>query len=300
DRDNNFVIYYSHFNGTNWSNPVPVSNNPGEALYAQIVSDPFGVLHLAWSDDREGNYEIFYKKNVSGAWSSDTALSHGERLSTSPHLAASTDGSVHIIWYDCMEDSNKVSPHIRYKRFNAVPDMLSMGITPEIFSHGVTFTASISYAEPHLFRIDSPYPVRITQTLRHNNTYTWHESLQSGDYTYVLQTIAGTDVHYSRPVQIAIPQKNAIFSFSVSPNPFRDKINIEYCIGQSAEGIELEIFDAAGRLVKNFILHPSSSFILPAKLEWDGKNNQGKEVPSGIYFFKVNTYTPIAGTAIKL
>jgi hypothetical protein len=116
----------------------------------------------------------------------------------------------------------------------------------------------------------------------------------------VLQTIAGTDVHYSRPVQIAIPQKNAIFSFSVSPNPFRDKINIEYCIGQSAEGIELEIFDAAGRLVKNFILHPSSSFILPAKLEWDGKNNQGKEVPSGIYFFKVNTYTPIAGTAIKL
>ena len=70
-----------------------------------------------------------------------------------------------------------------------------------------------------------------------------------------------------------------------------------------AEGIELEIFDVAGRLVKKFILYPSpraigkchtpsgitqgESFILPAKLEWDGKDDYGKILPSAIYYIRL-------------
>jgi hypothetical protein len=69
----------------------------------------------------------------------------------------------------------------------------------------------------------------------------------------------------------------------IFPNPFYDKVNIEYCIGQRAEDIELEIFDATGRLVKNFILQ--------AKLEWDGRDNNGKVLPSGIYYCKLNKGT---------
>jgi hypothetical protein len=99
------------------------------------------------------------------------------------------------------------------------------------------------------------------------------------------------------PVSVAVTGTKPFLK--VLPNPFRDKVNIEYCIGQRTEDIQLEIFDAAGRLVKNFILYPSSplenasltgqAFIFPANLEWDGNDNNGKILPSGIYYCKLTS-----------
>jgi hypothetical protein len=82
------------------------------------------------------------------------------------------------------------------------------------------------------------------------------------------------------------------------PNPFTDNVEISWTLGtgQSASGenpitndqcpMTISIYDVSGRLVKNFILNPSS-FILPAKLVWDGKNSEGNCVKSGIYFLKL-------------
>ncbi|GAH57736.1 unnamed protein product, partial [marine sediment metagenome] len=39
---------------------------------------------------------------------------------------------------------------------------------------------------------------------------------------------------------------------SISPNPFSDKLNINFSIEHSAEVTELKIYDATGRLVKEF------------------------------------------------
>ncbi|MCK4233594.1 T9SS type A sorting domain-containing protein, partial [candidate division WOR-3 bacterium] len=79
------------------------------------------------------------------------------------------------------------------------------------------------------------------------------------------------------------------FHLSVYPNPFTTSTTIRFSgLAHRAEGIELEIFDAAGRLVKNFILYPSS-FILPAKLEWDGSDDEGRKVTPGIYFARLSS-----------
>jgi len=72
------------------------------------------------------------------------------------------------------------------------------------------------------------------------------------------------------------------------PNPFSDKINIRYSIAQSAKGTELKIYDATGRLVKDF-----SRFTPDASrstfLSWDGKDDSGHKVSSGIYFVTLET-----------
>ena len=75
------------------------------------------------------------------------------------------------------------------------------------------------------------------------------------------------------------------------PNPFRDKIEIRLhgesenrCIGET----EIKIYDVAGREVRHFILYPSS-FILPAKLEWDGRDEAGKMLPPGVYLLKLES-----------
>ncbi len=73
----------------------------------------------------------------------------------------------------------------------------------------------------------------------------------------------------------------------VAPNPFSAATTISLSgIAHGAEGRELKIFDVSGRLVKNFILYPSS-FSLPAKLEWDGRDNNGKVLPSGVYYCRL-------------
>ena len=90
-------------------------------------------------------------------------------------------------------------------------------------------------------------------------------------------------------------------SISIYPNPFMENVSI-YLLGieQRAECIELEIFDVKGRSIRHFILYPSS-FIIPAKLEWDGTDSKGNSVPSGVYFYRVISKEVISeGKLIKL
>lgn len=72
------------------------------------------------------------------------------------------------------------------------------------------------------------------------------------------------------------------------PNPFSDKINIRYSIAQSAKGTELKIYDATGRLVKDFSLFTLDAS-RPTPVTWDGKDTSGHKVSSGIYFVTLET-----------
>jgi len=60
--------------------------------------------------------------------------------------------------------------------------------------------------------------------------------------------------------------------------------------GQRAEGIELKIYDVAGRLIRSFSLFPLHSSLI-GSVTWDGKDDEGNEVRSGIYFVKLKVKT---------
>jgi hypothetical protein len=70
---------------------------------------------------------------------------------------------------------------------------------------------------------------------------------------------------------------------SAAPNPFRDQTNISFSIGHSVKSIAIKIYDASGRLVKSFS-PPSALSPLPSALSWDGTDQTGRRVPSGVYF----------------
>ena len=67
----------------------------------------------------------------------------------------------------------------------------------------------------------------------------------------------------------------------VYPNPFRQKTTI-HCEVNKTQNISLEIYDLSGRLVATI-----------NKGIWNGKNLNGKEVQSGIYFLKAKGYKPV-------
>ncbi len=106
------------------------------------------------------------------------------------------------------------------------------------------------------------------------------DSLPISDYPYCLE--------FSHPAGIGKEEKrtNTKVKLSLFPNPFRSSITIHLSgIGHRAECIELKIFDMAGREVKHFSLLPFT-FLLTTKVVWDGKDDGGKKLASGVYFLK--------------
>ncbi len=70
---------------------------------------------------------------------------------------------------------------------------------------------------------------------------------------------------------------------SCYPNPFSKSIVIDFSTGLSTETTELKIYDATGRVVRDFSLSRAYSLV-PTVIQWDGAGQFGLPVPAGIYF----------------
>jgi hypothetical protein len=69
---------------------------------------------------------------------------------------------------------------------------------------------------------------------------------------------------------------------TVYPNPFRESARIA-CNLSNAEAIDLSIFDASGRKVRDF----SGMVFEGGSVEWDGSDSSGRRLPPGVYFVRM-------------
>jgi len=70
------------------------------------------------------------------------------------------------------------------------------------------------------------------------------------------------------------------------PNPFNGQTNIEFRISTQSN-VKLEIFNILGQKIKTLIEEEKSPGYFT--ISWDGKNNLGDSMNSGIYFIKLST-----------
>ena len=69
-----------------------------------------------------------------------------------------------------------------------------------------------------------------------------------------------------------------------APNPFNPRTEIQFALPQAGQ-VEIRVFDVAGRLVRRFDLGAT-----PAgrhALTWNGDDQSGHEVVSGVYFSRL-------------
>ncbi|GAG71200.1 unnamed protein product, partial [marine sediment metagenome] len=90
----------------------------------------------------------------------------------------------------------------------------------------------------------------------------------------------------------------------VNPNPFTDKVTIRYHIKYSVSGeardVKLKIYNIAGQLIKHFSL-PTDYSLTSTSLVWDGKDDNGRFLPGGVYFVQLDTSTnSIIAKIVKL
>lgn len=83
-------------------------------------------------------------------------------------------------------------------------------------------------------------------------------------------------------IEEAQPSKK-LTSVQISPNPFREKVMINYQISPSTD-LKIRIYDATGRLVTSLKSGGTSN-----SLVWDGRDNVGRAVSPGVYFIRLET-----------
>jgi flagellar hook assembly protein FlgD len=83
------------------------------------------------------------------------------------------------------------------------------------------------------------------------------------------------------------------FGLEVYPNPFKNRLDIRWQITDTQmqdarsknQDISLKIYDVAGRLIKDFNLS-SNINRLTSPITWQGDDDMGRYVSSGVYFVK--------------
>jgi hypothetical protein len=78
------------------------------------------------------------------------------------------------------------------------------------------------------------------------------------------------------PEEAALPARLVL-----SPNPSRGSVGIRLAGVESTAGLVVGVFDISGRLVRSLRTSQSPSLV------WDGRDHNGRSVPSGIYFVQV-------------
>ncbi len=137
------------------------------------------------------------------------------------------------------------------------------GGTPWILSYDATATISVTYADVQDSDAQGPMPVQATNSFSFGNNTNW--------------VFAPVGIGDDKP----IPKELAV---RAAPNPFNPSTTIHYELPH-AGSVTLRIYDASGRRVRTLFAgdRPAGRY----QVLWQGRNEAGSRVGSGIYFCRV-------------
>jgi len=116
-----------------------------------------------------------------------------------------------------------------------------------------------------------------------NNVHIWNTDPICAPESTHYKFVAGLGIEELSPVQ-----SRSIF-LECAPSLFSLKTDISFSIGHTKR-IELKIYDTNGRLVKDFN-RPAHYTLHPSSVSWNGSDNHGTSLSSGIYFVELKTDT---------
>ena len=95
------------------------------------------------------------------------------------------------------------------------------------------------------------------------------------------------DIPLARPLKI-----------QAAPNPFNPQTEISFLLDRD-QAVSLDILDARGHLVRTIF---SSEFLAEGnnRVNWNGRDNQGRELSSGLYMARIRTLNQTAVTKLTL
>ncbi len=91
---------------------------------------------------------------------------------------------------------------------------------------------------------------------------------------------------------------NKKLQIQAAPNPFNPQTEIGFVLDR-AQAVSLDILDARGRLVRT-LLASDVRREGSNRINWNGRDNQGRELSSGLYLARIRTHDQTAVTKLTL
>ncbi|MGB9596088.1 MAG: FlgD immunoglobulin-like domain containing protein, partial [Candidatus Poribacteria bacterium] len=76
-------------------------------------------------------------------------------------------------------------------------------------------------------------------------------------------------------------EKNSLMNY---PNPFERETNITFQLSSVADSAVVKIYTVSGRLIRTLEKQNVVNFVM---IHWDGRDEDGKEVANGVYYYKL-------------
>ncbi len=121
--------------------------------------------------------------------------------------------------------------------------------------------------------------------------YDEHGTIVSGPFQHTVSTSDIRNAYMSVQLRVGDVQPQKTILAQNFPNPFNPETWIPYQLSQATE-VKIQIYDISGHLVRTLDLgwQARDSYMTSSSAAyWDGKNELGERVSSGIYFYTLQT-----------
>jgi len=303
-------LYSRFYNGTAWSPVMPVVTDSGNNRRPR-----FYYTCLSWESDLRGNWDIFTSLYTGRSWTTPRQITNGSQADVQASLVKGVGEDVNLLWtsdslgnWEVFGTSWDSSPPPSPERFtnhdssDSEPSALSylLPILGKDLSHPI-LTAWTSrrdgndniYAEYGLVQeavdtdqAEDRHPTVSTVPTykdKGNWIYNWviWQSNRDGNWN-----LYGS---YQMSWNGGVESGEAAFPSGSGPkilgaSPFRPPGTITLFLPESHSGLVLKLYDLEGRLL--LVRRPGSSAPGKYAFSWDGRDDSGKPLSSGLYFLK--------------
>lgn len=254
--------------GLSWTPMIYLSSDDSlNSAWPSLTGEDSLNLFLVWMDGKYSPYswtgDIFLRRSTDGgtSWAPEESLTVEHRAHASDILAQGD--TLHMVWED-----ERVDPGKNFELFYRMSTDRGVSWGSEV---RLTYAPGNSYG-PRL---------SLSSDLLHLVWYDYRNDTTSvkSEVYYKQKTLFPSGVEM---VSSTVNQFKC--RVEISPNPIRTSCEV------SLDGVEVEtasLYDVLGRVVRTFPSHTLR--LTPRKIRWDGRDEKGKEVKSGIYFLTLSS-----------
>ena len=275
-----------HWDGTlEWENGLLLTSAENDQINLDLAIEESSQTSLVvWEDFQNGNdlniVGQFIDLSNNSLLNENVIVCNNEVYQQSPVVQNVHDGNYLVVWED-------------ERGFLNNNPVLSGGL--DIYAQVVSPDNGIIYSENGIVLCQEYHDQKTPQisllqdaedNLQNLWFVHWVDMRSSGKAD--LANLYGQAIRLSAPMNTEISdiQPSAIMIGNGYPNPFNSSIEIEINI-RDIETIDVSIINLIGKVVYSEKIIPLNigvhSFI------WNGKNFQGQDLPSGIYFFQISS-----------
>ena len=262
------IFIHSDDLGQTWDHGVLVTDETAsDPDWPSMAMGPDGTYYAVWSDDGK-DQEVFFAKSSDGGvtWTSPTQVNDDKPRGNNyeAHVAVDAAGGVHVAWLWHIPLDSDLNIYYTYS-----DDGGDSWLVPNPQVNSNSGFVGVRVANSFDIAADAD-----------GNAYLWW--WESHDFIYNIFFGRTADEEESRFVALDPDHDPGL---QAVPNPFNPMTKIHFSLPKTT-AVDLRVFNMRGQLVRTLA---SGSILAEGAQEilWNGKDDAGREVGAGVYFYQL-------------